>query len=123
MGGQGIDVILDMVGGPYIARHLRLAANGGRILSIAFLQGARAEVNFAPLLLKNLTMAGSALRGRSEKEKYQLGQSLRNIVWPLLAEGKIRPVIDHTYPLADAQQAHDRMRGFHHTGKLLLKVG
>lgn len=120
--GEEMDVILDIIGGSYFQKHLKLAAGNGRIISIGFIESARAEVNFAPLLLKNLTWIGSALRSRSEEEIYNLAQSLRAVVWPLIEEGKIRPVIDSVFSFSEVQKAHSRMRRFEHAGKMLLQL-
>ena len=121
-GGRGVDVILDMVGGDYIARNLRALAPRGRLVNIAFQKGATAEVNFAPMLLKRLSFMATTLRGRSIEEKGAVRDALRTRVWPLIEEGRIRPVIDHIFPLAEAQAAHDRMGSSAHIGKILLTV-
>ena len=121
-GGRGVDVILDMVGGDYIARNLRALAPRGRLVNIAFQKGATAEVNFAPMLLKRLSFMATTLRGRSIEEKGAVRDALRTCVWPLIEEDRIRLVIDHIFPLAEAQAAHDRMVSSAHIGKILLTV-
>ncbi|MFO0992974.1 MAG: NAD(P)H-quinone oxidoreductase [Hyphomicrobiales bacterium] len=118
--GKGADVILDMVGGDYIPRNLAVAATHGRIVSIAFLRGSKAEVDFLPMMLKRLTLTGSTLRPRSVAEKAQIARSLEEKVWPLIAQGKIKPQIFKTFPLADAGQAHALMETSAHVGKIVL---
>jgi NADPH2:quinone reductase len=119
-GGRGADVILDMVGGSYIPRNHEAAAQDGRIVQIAFLEGSRAEVDFRRLMMKRLTHTGSTLRARSVAEKASIARALEERVLPLLAEGRCRPVMDSTYPLADAAGAHARMDGGEHVGKIVL---
>jgi len=118
--GKGVEVILDMVGGDYIARNFEAAAIQGRIVNIAFQVGATATVDFAPMLKKRLTFAASTLRPRGNAEKRVIRDLLRRTVWPLIEAGKIKPVIDRTYPLADAAAAHARMASGEHIGKILL---
>lgn len=120
--GRGADVILDMVGGDYIGRNFAAAAKGGRIINIAFQKGATATVNFAPMLQKRLTFAATTLRGRTIAEKGTIRDALLKNVWPLIEAGKIKPVIDSTYPLAEAGAAHVRMRQGGHFGKIVLTV-
>jgi NADPH2:quinone reductase len=119
-GGKGVDVILDMVGGDYIGRNFHAAAIWGRIVNIAFQKGSVAEINFAPMLMKRLSLMATTLRGRSSEEKGAIRDALKREVWPLIEAGKIRPVVDHVYPLAQAQAAHARMIEGQHIGKLLL---
>jgi NADPH:quinone reductase len=121
--GYGADVILDMVGGDYTNRNLTLAAMDGRLVQIAFLRGARADINMAPLMMKRLTFTGSTLRTRPVAEKGAIAQSLKAHVWPLLASGRIAPVIDSTYPLAQADEAHRHLEAAQHVGKLVLTCG
>jgi putative PIG3 family NAD(P)H quinone oxidoreductase len=121
-GGRGVDVILDMVGGDYIARNIQSAAQDGRIVSIAFLNGSTAEVNFMPVMLKRLTLTGSTLRPRGIEEKAALARALREKVWPLLDAGRVRPRIDTTFPLAEAAQAHELMKKSSHVGKIVLTL-
>ncbi len=120
--GKGADVILDMVAGDYVSRNFKAAAMEGRIVIIAFLNGPKAETNFTPLLLKRLTLMGSTLRAQPIANKQAIANQLRTKVWPLIDTGKIRPVIFKTLPLAEAQAAHDILRGGAHVGKVVLEV-
>ncbi|TNF22826.1 MAG: NAD(P)H-quinone oxidoreductase [Rhodobacteraceae bacterium] len=119
----GADLILDMVGGDYIVRNLRTLADDGRLVQIAFLQGPKAAVNFAPLMSRRLTFTGSTLRPQSDLAKARIAESLREHVWPLLDAGRIGPVMDSEFPLAEAAQAHARMEAGDHIGKIVLRVG
>lgn len=121
-GRRGVNVILDMVGGDYIERNIACAARDGWIVSIAFLNGSIAEVDFLPVMLKRLTLTGSTLRPRSVAEKAVIAEELEAKVWPLIAQGRIRPVIDTEFPLAEAAEAHRRMEGSKHIGKIILTV-
>ncbi|MEJ5082688.1 MULTISPECIES: NAD(P)H-quinone oxidoreductase [unclassified Ochrobactrum] len=121
-GGKGADVILDMVGGDYVDRNYKAAAEDGRIVQIAFLNGAKATANFAILMTKRLTHTGSTLRSRSVEFKAGIARELEAKVWPLLAERKVAPVMDMTFPLKDACKAHERMEGSQHIGKIVLEV-
>ncbi|MEM9871532.1 MAG: NAD(P)H-quinone oxidoreductase [Pseudomonadota bacterium] len=118
----GANLILCMVGGPYIARNLSALADDGRLVQIAFLQGPKAEVNFAQLMTRRLTMTGSTLRPQSDLAKARITQDLREAVWPLLSAGRIGPVMDSEFPLADAAAAHARMERSDHIGKIVLEV-
>ncbi len=118
--GRGVDVILDMVGGDYIQRNMSAAALWGRIVNIAYQNGMQASVNFAPLLMKRLSLLATTLRARSNDEKGAIRDALLREVWPLIETGRIKPVVDRTYPLAEAQAAHKRMAGSEHIGKILL---
>ncbi|MEL6889265.1 MAG: NAD(P)H-quinone oxidoreductase [Pseudomonadota bacterium] len=118
----GADLILCMVGGPYIARNLSALADDGRLVQIAFLQGPKAEVNFAPLMTRRLTMTGSTLRPQSDLAKARIAQDLREAVWPLLAAGRIGPVMDSEFALDEAAAAHARMESSGHIGKIVLEV-
>jgi NADPH:quinone reductase len=120
---RGADVVLDMVGGPYIERNLKLMALEGRLVQIAFLQPSRIEVDWMPLMLKRLTFTGSTLRARPPAEKARLAQQLREHVWPLLAQGRLLPVIHRVFPLEEAAAAHALMESSEHIGKILLQVG
>lgn len=120
--GRGADVILDMVGGDYIPRNYEAAAQDGRIVQIAFLQGSRVELDFRRLMLKRLTHTGSTLRSRSVAEKAAIAQALEEKVLPLLAEGRCKPVMDSTFALEDVAQAHARMDGGEHVGKIVLRL-
>ncbi len=119
-GGKGVDVILDMVGGDYIQRNMSAAALWGRIVNIAYQSGMQANVNFAPMLMKRLSLLATTLRARSNQEKGAIRDALEREVWPLIEAGRIKPVIDRVYPLHQAQDAHARMAGSGHIGKLLL---
>jgi len=119
---KGVDVILDMVGGSYIQRNIEAAAVWGRIVNIAYQDGARTEVNFTPVLLKRLTLAATTLRGRTPDQKRVIRDTLSREVWPQLGT-HIRPVVEQVFPLAEAQKAHEFMAQKGHIGKILLKMG
>ncbi len=119
---RGADVILDMVGADYVARNYAAAAVDGRIVQIAFLNGPRATLDLRPLMVKRLVHTGSTLRPRPVAQKALIAQALYARVWPLLSAGRCRPVIDSTYPLADAASAHARMESSAHIGKIVLTV-
>lgn len=119
----GADLILDMVGGDYIVRNLKALAEDGRLVQIAFLQGPKAQVNFAPMMTRRLTITGSTLRPQSDLAKARIAESLRKEVWPLLDAGRIAPVMDSAFPLAEAAKAHARMEAGAHIGKIVLEVG
>lgn len=121
-GGRGVDVILDMIGGEYIQRNLKAAALWGRVVNIAYQDGAKAEVDFTPMLVKRLSLMASTLRPRTDAEKAAIRDSLAREVWPLVAAGKVKPVIDQVFPLSGAQDAHRRMVAGGHIGKILLAV-
>jgi len=118
--GRGVDVILDMVGGDYIQRNLSAMALEGRLVYIAFLGGAKAEVNFAPMLMKRLTITGATLRARPVAEKGAIAAALHEKVWPLFADGTVRVVLHKTFPLAEAGAAHTLMESSAHIGKIVL---
>ena len=120
--GTGIDVILDMVGGPYIQRNIAAAAHGGRIVNIAYQQGARAEVDFAPVLRKALTLTATTLRPRPHAQKRLIRDALLARVWPLLAAGTIRPVTARAFPFASASQALAALAQGGHVGKIILEL-
>ena len=119
-GERGVDVILDMVGGDYVERNYKAAAVDGRIVQIAFLNGPIADVNFSRLMLKRLTHTGSTLRARSVAFKAELAREIEEIVWPLIEKGSYRPVIDKTFALEAADEAHTRMEQGSHIGKIVL---
>ena len=119
----GADVILDMVGGSYIARNIDALDLEGRLVQIAFLGGPKAEINFAPLMMKRLTMTGSTLRPQSDLAKARIATELREAVWPLLASGRVAPVMDSEFDFEDAAGAHAHMEASGHIGKIVLKVG
>ncbi|HEV7327012.1 MAG TPA: NAD(P)H-quinone oxidoreductase [Bosea sp. (in: a-proteobacteria)] len=121
-GGRGVNLILDMVGGDYINRNYEAAAESGRIVQIAFLNGPKAEVNFSRLMLKRLTHTGSTLRPRTIAEKAAIARELEEKVWPLLTEGRCKPVIHARFPLAQVAQAHALMESNAHIGKIVLTV-
>ena len=118
---KGVDIILDMVGGPYFPKNIKLLAAEGRLLQIALMQGSNAEVDFLALLLKRVTLTGSTLRPRSVEEKTKIAQALFKNVWHLLESRTVRPIIHQTFPLADAAEAHRLMESSTHIGKILLK--
>ena len=119
-GGAGVDVVLDMVGGDYIQKNIACTALEGRIVNIAYLNGPVAKVNFMPMMLKRLTLTGSTLRPRTVEQKAEIAQALREKVWPLLDAGQISPVIDSTFSLAQACEAHKRLESGAHIGKIVL---
>jgi putative PIG3 family NAD(P)H quinone oxidoreductase len=121
-GGKGVDVILDMVGGDYINRNLQCLAVEGRLVQIAFLKGAKAEINFASLMIKRQTITGSTLRPRSVAEKGAIARALEDRVWPLVAAGEVRPQIHATFPLEQAAEAHRLMESSAHVGKIMLTL-
>jgi putative PIG3 family NAD(P)H quinone oxidoreductase len=120
--GRGVDVILDMVGGDYLNRNIKSLAQDGRHVSIAFLNGPKAEVNFLPVMLKRLTLTGSTLRSRSVAEKTAIARELQTKVWPLLDEGRLAPAIYATFPLDQAIEAHRLMESSAHIGKIVLAL-
>jgi NADPH2:quinone reductase len=120
--GRGADVILDMVGGDYIERNYAAAATEGRIVQIAFQASYQATVDFRRLMLKRLHHTGSTLRSRSIEDKAAIARAVEQKVWPLIAAGKVKPVIDKTFPLADAASAHARMEASAHIGKIVLTL-
>ncbi len=119
----GADLILDMVGGSYLPKNVKSLANDGRLVQIAFLQGPKVELNFAQVMMRRLTITGSTLRPQSDLAKARIADALREKVWPLLSAGKIAPVMDSEYALDQAADAHARMEGSTHIGKIVLKVG
>ncbi len=120
--GKGVDVILDMVGGDYVARNLKLLAVEGRCVQIAFLRSPVVEINLMPLMLKRATFTGSTLRARTVAQKGAVARAVETHVWPLIAAGKVKPVIHKTFPLAAAADAHRLMEASGHIGKLVLTV-
>ncbi len=121
-GGIGVDVILDMVGGDYIEKNIQSAAPDGRIVNIAFMRGAKVEVNFMPLMLKRLTLTGSTLRSQSIERKGEIARHLKKTVWPLIEAGRVKPVIYKVFPLSEARTAHELMESNAHIGKIMLSV-
>ena len=120
--GKGADLILDMVGGDYIGRNITAAAEDGRIVQIAFLKGSKVELDAGRLMMKRLTYTGSTLRIRSNAFKTALARAVEQNVWPLIQASQVKPVIDSTFPLARAAEAHSRMEGGAHIGKIMLEV-
>ncbi|MEZ5766325.1 MAG: NAD(P)H-quinone oxidoreductase [Paracoccaceae bacterium] len=118
----GMDLILDMVGGAYIPRNLKALADQGRMVHIAFLGGPKAEVNFAQIMMRRLTVTGSTLRPQSDNAKARIAAELRDKVWPLLDAGRIAPVMDSEFPLEEAAAAHERVESPGHIGKVVLRV-
>jgi putative PIG3 family NAD(P)H quinone oxidoreductase len=121
--GRGVNVILDIVGGDYIARNIASLARDGRMVSIAFLSGSRVEIDLMPVMLKRLTLTGSTLRVQSVERKAAIASTLRERVWPLIESGRIRPVIHARLPLAEAAEGHRMMQAATHLGKILLLPG
>ncbi|MFN3230610.1 MAG: NAD(P)H-quinone oxidoreductase [Alphaproteobacteria bacterium] len=121
-GGEGLDVILDMVGGDYLAKDLGLLRMEGRHVSIAFLRSPSAEISIVPIMLNRLTVTGSTLRTRTPAQKGEVVSAVHDQVWPLFEDGTIKPVIDSTMPLAAAGDAQRRMETSAHIGKIILTV-
>ena len=121
-GGAGVDVILDMVGGDYVARNLDALAMDGRLVQIAFLRGPRAEINLNPLMRKRLTFTGSTLRPRTVAEKGAIARAIEEHVWPIVERGELRPVIHARFPLREAAGAHAALEAGDHVGKVVLVV-
>jgi len=119
-GGVGVDVVLDMVGGEYIQRNIKALGPDGRHISIAFLSGSKAEVNFMPVMLKRLTLTGSTLRPLPIDRKGEIMKALEETVWPLIAKGEIAPVVHGTFSMAQAADAHRLMESSQHIGKIIL---
>lgn len=118
----GANLILDMVGGSYIERNLKALDMDGRLVMIAFLGGPKAEINFAYVMMRRLTITGSTLRPQSDAAKGRIADALRSQLWPLIGAGKVRILIDSEYPLAEAAAAHQRMESSAHIGKIVLKI-
>ena len=119
----GADLILDMVGGDYIPRNIKALADDGRLVQIAFLSGPKAELNFAQVMVRRLTITGSTLRPQSDLAKARIAEGLSEHVWPYLENGRVAPVMDSEFPLEEAAAAHARMESSQHIGKIVLKVG
>jgi putative PIG3 family NAD(P)H quinone oxidoreductase len=120
--GRGVDVVLDMVGGDYIARNIDVLAPEGRLVFIAFQTGVKAQINFLPIMTKRLTLTGSTLRSRDVGFKSAIARELENKVWPLISAGTIRPIIYETFPLSEAADAHRLLEEDRHIGKIVLTV-
>jgi len=121
--GVGANLVLDMVAGDYVARNLKCLADDGRHVTIAVQGGVRAEINMTEIMRRRLTMTGSTLRPRSNDFKEMLADEIHQTVWPLVSEGKLRPVMDQAFPLAQAAAAHKRMEAGNHIGKIVLAMG
>ncbi len=121
-GRRGVDVILDMVGGDYTSRNLDLLADEGRLVQIAFLNGSLAAVDFWPVMRKRLTITGSTLRARPVEVKGAIARALQVDVWPLVAAGRVKPIIQRTFPLTEAAEAHRALEYGDHVGKLVLTL-
>ena len=119
-GGRGVDIILDMVGGDYLAKNVRVAATGARILQIAFMRGARAELDLSKVMQKRVMITGSTLRPRGSSDKHQIALRVEKEIWPRIERGAIRPVIDSVFPFSQAGDAHRRMESSGHIGKIVL---
>jgi NADPH2:quinone reductase len=120
--GKGVDVLLDILGGKYLAKNISCMNYEGRIVNIALMQGKDAEINLAPVLLKNLTIMGSTLRSQPLSVKKRLANRIKKEVWPLLEQGKIEPYIDSTFAFKDAELAHNYMEKSQHIGKIVLEI-
>ncbi len=120
--GKGVHVVLDMVSGDYVARNMKCLADDGRHVTIAVLGGAKADLNMAVVMMKRLTLTGSTLRPRSDAFKAALADEIADNAWPLFADGELSPVMDRTFPLAQAAAAHARMEAGDHIGKIVLEV-
>jgi len=118
----GVDVILDMVGGTYIQRNLKSLADDGRLVQIAFLESAKADLNLAQMMTRRLSITGSTLRPQNDLVKQRIAEGLQKHIWPHLASGRIAPIIDSEFPLAEAARAHTRMETSEHIGKIVLKI-
>jgi putative PIG3 family NAD(P)H quinone oxidoreductase len=121
--GKGVNVVLDMVGGDYLPRNLKALADDGRHVSIAYQRGAKAEIAIAEVMRRRLTLTGSTLRGRSVEFKTMVADEIARTVWPYVVGGRLKPVIDSTFPLAQAAAAHARMDATDHMGKTVLVIG
>lgn len=121
-GGHGVEMVLDMVAGDYVARNLKCLADDGRHVTIAVQGGVRAEINMADVMRRRLMLTGSTLRPRTNTFKTMLADEIRETVWPMVGEGLLRPVMDMTFPLHDAAAAHRRMESGGHVGKIVLTV-
>jgi len=121
-GGKGVDVILDMVGGDYVARNMEALAIEGRLVNIAFLGGSRVDLDLRPIMSKRLAITGSTLRPLAAERKAAIAAALHERVWPLIEAGRIKPVIHATFPLAQAAEAHRLMESNAHIGKIMLTV-
>ena len=121
--GRGVDIVLDMVGGPYIEKNISLLTFEGRLVQIAFLQGSKlSDFDFMPIMLRRLTVTGSTLRPQSVEEKANIAYALRERVWPLLESGQVKIVIDKIFPVSEVAEAHRLMERSEHIGKIVLSI-
>lgn len=121
-GGNGVDVVLDMIGGDYFAKHMKVLAQDGRLVHIATTAGAKVELDLRAMMAKRLIITGSTLRSRSVEEKVRLRDGVEKNLWTLVREGKIRPILDSVFPLEQAAAAHERMESRTHIGKIILQI-
>ena len=121
--GKGVDLVLDMVSGDYVARNIECLADGGRHVTIAVLGGPKATINMAKVMTKRLTLTGSTLRARSDAFKALLADEIHATAWPMVEDGTVRPVMDKSFPLREAGAAHAHMENGDHIGKIVLDVG
>ncbi|HUW36317.1 MAG TPA: NAD(P)H-quinone oxidoreductase [Rhodocyclaceae bacterium] len=121
-GGEGVDVVLDMVGGAYLQKNVRLLRRDGRLVMIAFLEGSKTEFDFLPVMMKRLTITGSTMRPRTVAEKAAIRDALRANIWPALAAGKLKSHLFATFPFGEAGEAHRLMESSRHIGKIVLQV-
>jgi NADPH:quinone reductase len=119
---QGVNMVLDMVGGEYTDRNLKCLGQLGRLVQIAFLQGSKATIDMSPIMLKRISFTGSTLRPRTAAEKQAIALELKAKVWPLLSQGKVLPIIDRVFAIGNAAQAHALMESSQHIGKIMLSV-
>jgi NADPH2:quinone reductase len=122
-GGRGVDVVLDMVGGSYVARNLQVLATAGRLVMIATQGGAKGEIDVMRIMQQRLVVTGSTLRPRTAEFKRTIRDQLLQSVWPLITAGRVRPIVDSVFALAEAPLAHARMEGGEHIGKIILATG
>jgi NADPH:quinone reductase-like Zn-dependent oxidoreductase len=121
-GGKGVEIVLDMVAGDYVARNMKCLAMDGRHVTIAVQGGVKAQINMAQVMTRRLTLTGSTLRARSDSFKALLTSEILQTVWPLVAQGKLRPIMDQAFALEEAAAAHTRMEAGTHIGKIVLAV-
>ena len=121
-GGKGVDIVLDMVGGDYFAKHIKVLARDGRLVHIATTAGNKVELDLRALMAKRLIITGSTLRWRSVEEKTNLRDGVEKNLWPLLQEGRLRPILDSVFSIEDVARAHERMQSSVHIGKIVLQV-
>ena len=122
-GGRGVSVVLDMVGGDYLPRNLACLSDDGRHVSIAFQRGAKSDVLIPDIMRRRLTLTGSTLRPRTVEFKTMVADEIARTVWPYIEGGRLKPVIDSTFPLDRAAEAHARMEAGDHVGKIVLEIG